>query len=65
MDKKTQVVRVPDELMYRISKFRIDYAQKEKTILPNTEAMRKFAENSITPYDNVGDAAKKLGKYKL
>ena len=52
-EKKTEVMRVPIELVERINIY-------EKTLASNgirmgkTDVMRNFAENAITPRDNLG-----------
>ena len=53
MDKKSVVMRVPRELVERINIY-------ERTLAGNgikmgkTDVMRNFAENAITPGDNIG-----------
>ena len=63
--KKSSVIRVPDELISRVERFRKDYAKKEGRILKQSDAFRLFSENSLTKYDEIGEAWKKISKFKL
>jgi ribosomal protein L4 len=58
---KSVVTRVPEELVRRINIY--DNALKAQGInVSKTDAMRRFAENSITPQESVKMAAKIMGK---
>ena len=55
------VMRVPKELIERINIY--DKSLKSQGInISKTDAMRRFAENSITPTEDIKRAAKIIGK---
>lgn len=54
--KKSQILRVPDELVERIRQY-------EKTLpvrMGRADVMRNFANDAITPTENVADAVRRL-----
>ena len=61
MDKKSSVMRVPIELVQRVNEY-------EKILASNgikmtrTDAMRNFAENAVTPRDNLLSVFKRFDK---
>jgi predicted DNA-binding protein len=58
---KSCVVRIPVELVQRINIY--DNSLKKQGIsVSKVDVMRRFAENSITPQEDVKLAAKVLGK---
>ena len=61
---KSQVIRVPNELVIRLNIY--DKSLKDQGInVPKTDMMRRFAENSITPQESVARAAQVMGKQKF
>ena len=64
-EKKTSVLRVPDELLLRIEKYKTALSKNGITNISRVDVMRNFAENAITPYDNVSDALKTIGRYPI
>ena len=61
MEKKSSVLRVPEELVRRINQYESTLA-KNNIRMSKVDVMRNFAENAITPLDNVGTFLSVLNK---
>lgn len=58
-DKKSTVMRVPEEMEKRIEQFK-ETMEKKGIHLNTTDAMRSFAENAIHPDENLTDFMKRI-----
>lgn len=54
--KKSQILRVPEELVERIRQ----YEKSLPVRMGKADVMRNFANDAITPIESVGDAMQRL-----
>ena len=63
LKRSSQVIRAPVELVNRINQYG-QALEKQGIKLTGVPLMRNFAENSITPAEDVNKAFKVMGKQK-